>query len=65
MSGNKFLSKVMKDQGLTQKDLANKTGVKQQTISRLLNGVTKHPSRDTALRLANYFQVNTDDIYHL
>ncbi len=50
---------------MSQKDLANATGVKQQTISKLVNGVTKHPSRDTALRLANYFQVETDDIYHV
>jgi|TARA_X000001382_G_scaffold115333_2_gene94019 DNA-binding XRE family transcriptional regulator len=63
MSGNTFLKKALKT--MSQKDLANATGVKQQTISKLVNGVTKHPSRDTALRLANYFQVETDDIYHV
>ena len=63
MSGNTFLKKAPKT--MSQKDLANATGVKQQTISKLVNGVTKHPSRDTALRLANYFQVETDDIYHV
>lgn len=63
MSGNTFLKKALKT--MSQKELANATGVKQQTISKLVNGVTKHPSRDTALRLANYFQVETDDIYHV
>jgi DNA-binding XRE family transcriptional regulator len=63
MKGNKFLKKRLRAEQMSQVDLARKTGIKQQTISRLVNGVTKHPSRDTALRLANFFQVSTDEIY--
>tara|TARA_R100000951_G_scaffold52713_1_gene44431 strand:+ start:1704 stop:1901 length:198 start_codon:yes stop_codon:yes gene_type:complete len=65
MKGNKFLNNKLKTWQMSQVDLARKTGIKQQTISRLVNGVTKHPSRDTALRLANFFQVSTDDIYEI
>lgn len=65
MKGNKFLNNRLKAEQMSQVDLARQTGIKQQTISRLVNGVTKHPSRDTALRLANFFQVSTDDIYHI
>jgi len=65
MTGNKFLNNKLKTWQMSQVDLARKTGIKQQTISRLVNGVTKHPSRDTALRLANFFQVSTDDIYEI
>ena len=62
-TGNEFLQEVMSNQGMNQVELARKTGVTQQTISKLISGVTKTPSRVTALKLAEYFEVSTDEIY--
>jgi DNA-binding XRE family transcriptional regulator len=37
--------------------------VTQQVISKLITGVTKTPSRKTAVQLARYLEVSTDEIY--
>ena len=62
-TGNEFLQQVMSNQGMNQVELARKTGVTQQTISKLISGVTKTPSRVTALKLAEFFEVTTDEVY--
>lgn len=61
--GNTFLAQMMASNSLSQVQIAQATGISQQTISKLCSGVTKTPSRDTALRLAEYFEVSTDEIY--
>jgi len=63
--GNQFLAGAMRNEQISQRELGKRTGVKQQTISRLLNGTTKNPSFATAVRLADYFGVNTDEIYRI
>ena len=62
-SGNTFLNRMLTDSGMTQIQLSAATGVTQQTISKLLSGVHKTPSRKTAILLARYFKVSTDEIY--
>jgi len=62
--GNRFLITAMKDHAVNQVELSRLTGVTQQTISKLLRGVHKTPSRATALKLAEYFKVSTDEIYN-
>ena len=62
-TGNEFLQQVMSNEGMNQVELARKTGVTQQTISKLISGVTKTPSRVTALKLAEFFEVATDEVY--
>ena len=62
--GNTFLNRMLTDTGMTQIQLSAATGVTQQTISKLLSGVHKTPSRKTAVLLAKYFEVSTDEIYH-
>jgi len=62
-TGNEFLQQVMSNEGMNQVELARKTGVTQQTISKLISGVTKTPSRVTALKLAKFFEVATDEVY--
>jgi len=62
--GNTFLNRMLAHHGLTQMQLSAATGVTQQTISKLLSGVHKTPSRKTAVLLAKYFEVSTDEIYH-
>ena len=61
--GNTFLNRMLADRGMTQIQLSAATGVTQQTISKLLSGVHKTPSRKTAVLLAKYFEVSTDEIY--
>ena len=46
-------------EGLSQKELAVKIGVKQNTISQYENNVKK-PSYKTLVLLADYFEVSTD-----
>ena len=62
-TGNEFLQEVMNTKGLNQVELSRKTGVTQQTISKLISGVTKTPSRVTALKLAEFFEVTTEEVY--
>tara|TARA_B110000208_G_scaffold12407_1_gene15235 strand:+ start:147 stop:365 length:219 start_codon:yes stop_codon:yes gene_type:complete len=61
--GNTFLNRMLTDSGMTQIQLSAATGITQQTISKLLSGVHKTPSRKTAVQLAKYFKVPTDEIY--
>ena len=61
--GNTFLNRILADRNMTQIQLSAATGVTQQTISKLLSGVHKTPSRKTAVQLAKYFEVSTDEIY--
>ena len=49
---------------LTQQELAEKIGVSRQTIVALEKG-QYNPSVALALRLASFFQVNVEDLFHL
>jgi DNA-binding XRE family transcriptional regulator len=61
--GNKKLKQLMAKKSLSQSELARRTNVPQPTINRMLSGITKQPKYTTALALANYFQVTTDEIF--
>jgi transcriptional regulator with XRE-family HTH domain len=63
-SGNTFLNRMLTDSGMTQIQLSAATGVTQQTISKLLSGVHKTPSRKTAVQLATFYGVSTDEVYN-
>lgn len=54
-----FIEKL-KEKGMTQNEIAEKTGLKQSFISQLYNG--KKPSLDTVLKFARAFNVTTDEI---
>tara|TARA_R100001377_G_scaffold75032_1_gene51427 strand:- start:286 stop:504 length:219 start_codon:yes stop_codon:yes gene_type:complete len=58
-----FLNQMLVDNNITQTQLSLESGVTQQVISKLITGVTKTPSRKTAVQLAKYFEVSTDEIY--
>ena len=58
-----FLNQMLVNKNLTQTQLSLESGVTQQVISKLITGVTKTPSRKTAVQLAKYFEVSTDEIY--
>jgi transcriptional regulator with XRE-family HTH domain len=55
----KKLTDLMKEHGTSQNQLAIILSVKQQTISRYING-EREPNIDTILEIAKYFDVSTD-----
>lgn len=58
------LKKLRKEQRLKQADLAIAIGMCEKSISNI--ELEKNPaSLETALRLAAYFKVSVDDIFHL
>ena len=57
------LAKLMKGRNMSQNALARATGVSQPTINRILCNVTLNPSRDSIVRLANFFGVTPDSMY--
>ena len=58
------LKKLRKEQRLKQADLATAVGMCERSISNI--ELEKNPaSLETALRLAAYFKVHVDDIFHL
>tara|TARA_B100000963_G_C22210737_1_gene487157 strand:- start:148 stop:381 length:234 start_codon:yes stop_codon:yes gene_type:complete len=63
MIGNKFINKLIQENGLTQEKISEKSGVKQQTISRLKIGQSKSPSFETAKKLSIAFDVDIAEIY--
>ena len=54
------LAHVREVRGLSQTDVALRTGVKVQNISRLEKGRRVHVRSDTLLRLADALQCSTD-----
>jgi transcriptional regulator with XRE-family HTH domain len=53
----------MNDAGIhTAAELSGRTGVTDATLSRILNGVVKRPSRATLELLAAFFRVSVDDL---
>ena len=58
------LKKLRKEQRLKQAELAMAVGMCERSISNI--ELEKNPaSLETALRLAAYFKVHVDDIFHL
>ena len=58
------LKKLRKEQRLKQADLAIAVGMCEKSISNI--ELEKNPAGlETALRLAAYFKVHVDDIFHL
>lgn len=64
MAVKNHLKKLRKEQHLKQTDLAIAVGMCEKSISNI--ELEKNPaSLETALRLAAYFKVHVDDIFHL
>ncbi len=56
---------IREARGLTQIQLAERSGLKQATISDLETGKIKSPSVETAMRVARALEVNLDEIFPL
>lgn len=60
---SKQLSKLMRDNNLSQSALSRATGVPQPTINRILSEVTREPRRDSVVRIANFFGITPESLY--
>ena len=60
---SKQLSKLMRDNHLSQSALSRSTGVPQPTINRILSQVTAEPRRDSVVRIANFFGITPESLY--
>lgn len=58
------LKDMLKDYGMTQKDLANETGLSKSTISQYINK-QKVPSMKAIVNIANALDVTTDELINL
>jgi len=63
MSVQNYLKHAMKRTEITQCELSRATGVKQQTLSRILTGEAQQPRYETAKKLANYFGDDLETFY--
>lgn len=58
------LKDMLKDYGMTQKDLANETGLSKSTISQYINK-QKVPSMKAIVNIANVLDITTDELINL
>lgn len=54
-----ILNKLMVEKGISQKDLADATGIPAPTISRILNGIHQ-PGIDIVCKISDHLNVSTD-----
>ena len=63
MSLKENLKRLMEANGLNPNSLAEKSGVTQPTIFRILSGESKDPRRANVERLAKFFAVDIEEMY--
>jgi transcriptional regulator with XRE-family HTH domain len=59
MSINKNLKLILEIKGLSQKDLSEKTGITQATISRYING-SRLPSAESIITICEELNISSD-----
>ena len=60
---NNNLSKVRKDKGLTQEELAEKSGISRVTIANIERGAVTNLKISTMLSLANALDSTVEEIF--
>ncbi len=56
------VNKVMLDNGMFQKDLAEKSKIQESTLSKILNGKVSKPNRKTIHSIAKGLNVSPSEI---
>lgn len=59
MTFNEILNQELQKQNITQRELANRTGLTEVSIGRYCNG-QRSPNVNTIVKIANELHVNTD-----
>lgn len=50
------------ERGLEMAEVASKTGITRQTLSRIESGETAHPSASTAKALADFYEISVAEL---
>lgn len=56
------LKELLKDEGISENELAKRTGISQQIINRLIAGINTNPKLETIIPIANYFRIPLQDL---
>ena len=62
LTPGKQIERLCREQGISQKMLAERIGVSPSQISRIIREETKSVSSEMLMELAEVFQVSTDEI---
>ncbi len=57
------IKKILKEKGITQKALANGTGIAKSTISKIVSGLQVDILLRTAKSIANYLECTIDELF--
>lgn len=57
-----LIKEIAKQRGITLNEIAERVGIAQPSISRIINGVF-NPKLDTLERIADVLQVNISDLF--
>ncbi len=57
------IKKILKEKGITQKSLANGTGIAKSTISEIVSGLQSDMMMRTAKAIANYLECTIDELF--
>jgi len=58
----KRLKELRKEKGWSQQKLAEKTGLSFNAVTKIEQGLAKHPTLKTLLKLADAFGISLDDL---
>ncbi len=58
----KRLKELRKEQGWSQQKLAEKTGLSFNAVTKIEQGLAKHPTLKTLLKLADAFGIGLDEL---
>ena len=59
---SKKLKELRKQKGWSQQKLAEKTGLSFNTVTKIEQGLGKHPTLKTLIRLADIFKIGLDEL---
>ncbi|MBZ9578173.1 helix-turn-helix transcriptional regulator [Patescibacteria group bacterium] len=59
---SKRLKELRKQKGWSQQRLAEKTGLSFNTITKIEQGLGKHPTLKTLIRLTDIFKIGLDEL---
>ena len=59
---SKRLKELRKQKGWSQQKLAEKTGLSFNAVTKIEQGLAKHPTLRTLLKLSDVFEVSLDDL---
>ena len=59
---NKRLKELRGEKGWSQQKLAEKTGLSFNAITKIEQGLAKHPTLKTLVKIADVFEISLDDL---